>query len=88
VDRYFKPLDAASYLIATYQTPLGSFGTGEIKTATAELNLRGAFRAAGKYSFMISIPGLSPEDGTADYLEIKRIKIELSGRTLWQKIFP
>jgi hypothetical protein len=84
LDRYFTPNGGTQYLIANYKSPQGD---ENLKTATAEFNLRGAYREKGKYSFMISIPGLRAEDGTDDYWEIKEIKIELKGRTLWQKIF-
>jgi len=84
VDRFFYPDENIKYIIAEYNSPLEENG---FKVASASFNLRGAYREKGKYSFIISIPGLRAEDGETDYLEIKEIKIELTGRTLWQKIF-
>ena len=84
LDRYFTPNGGTQYLIANYQSPRGD---EKLKTATAEFNLRGAYREKGKYSFMISLPGLTADNGVDDYLEIKEITIKLKGRTLWQKIF-
>ena len=55
--------------------------------ASAEFDLIGVYREKGKYNFMISVPGLKEDDAVDDYLEIIEIKIEFSGRTLWQKIF-
>jgi len=84
VDRHFILDEGIKYIIANYQSPLEQ---QDIKTATATFNLKGAYREKGKYSFIISVPGLKAEDDLDDYLEIKEIKIELTGRTLWQKIF-
>jgi len=84
LDRFFTPNGGTQYLIANYQTPRGD---ENLKTAVADFNLRGVYREKGKYSFMISVPGLRADDGQEDYLEIKEISIKLKGRTLWQKIF-
>ncbi len=84
VDRFFSVNTSASYIIADYKKPSEEEG---VKTATAEFNLKGAYREKGKYSFLISVPGLKTEDEADDYLEIYKIKIELEGRTLWQKIW-
>jgi hypothetical protein len=83
VDPYFQLSSDIKYIISNYETP-------KIKTAgflekTLEFDLRGAYRERGKYNFIISIPGLKPEEGS--YVEIEKIKIEFFGRTLWQKIF-
>ncbi|MEI6529566.1 MAG: hypothetical protein WCN88_04180 [Candidatus Falkowbacteria bacterium] len=84
VDRFFSVKNPLQYIIADYKQPKEEEG---YKTASLELNLKGAYREKGKYSFMISVPGLKTEDGTKDNLEIYQIKIELEGRTLWQKIW-
>ncbi len=84
VDRYFSVSDPIKYIVANYHKPSEEEG---LKTATAEFDLKGTYRENGKYSFMISIPGLKTEDGLNDNLEIYQIKIEFNGRTLWQKIW-
>jgi len=84
VDRFFSVNNKFNYIIADYKKPLEE---EVLKTATAEFNLKGIYRENGKYSFIISVPGLKTEDGTDDNLEIYKIKIELEGRTLWQKIW-
>jgi hypothetical protein len=84
VDRFFSVRNSFSYIVADYQAPQDSEG---FKTATAELDLKSAYRENGKYSFMISVPGLKTDDGINDNLEIYQIKIELDGRTIWQKIW-
>lgn len=83
VDRFFLAGET-SYIIAGYEPPQET--DDGFKIATAEFNLRGAYRENGKYSFMLSIPGLKVDNGSAEYLEIKEIRIDLNGRTLWQKI--
>jgi hypothetical protein len=84
VDQFFSVKNTLKYIVADYQAPIEYEG---FETATAELNLKDAYRENGKYSFMISVPGLKTEDGTDDNLEIYQIKIELDGRTIWQKIW-
>lgn len=83
VDYFFSVNDNTKYIIADYKKPLENDG---FKTASAELNLRGAYRENGKYSFIISIPGLKSDDNLKDNLEIYEIKVELKGRSLWEKI--
>lgn len=83
VDRLFSVDSAPPYIIAKYQKPFEEEG---LKTATAEFNLKGVYREKGKYSFMISIPGLRAEDNIADNVEIYEVKIDFSGRTIWQKL--
>jgi hypothetical protein len=84
ISRYFRPNDSLRYVVASYERPLFDKG---VKTARVKFDLRDAYREEGKYTFLISVPGLGTNDGAEDYLEIKEIKIELKGRTLWQKIF-
>ncbi len=84
VDRFFSVETPVKYIIANYERPQERDG---LKIATAEFNLVGAYRENGKYSFMISVPGLKSEDKIKDSLEIYEIKVELTGRTLWQKIW-
>jgi len=71
------------YVLAKYRRPTTSDTWSQ---AQVDLNLIGAYREADKYSFMLSIPGLSAEDETADYIEIKEIRLELAGKTLWQAL--
>lgn len=72
-----------NYVIAEYQMPIKS---GEWQTASAEFDLKSAYREFFKFNFMISIPDLSAEDQIMDSLIIKEIRVDLSGTTLWQKI--
>ncbi len=84
VDQFFSVKDETKYILANYKKPIENEG---FKTASTEIKLKGAYRENGKYSFMISVPGLKADDNIHDNLEIYKIKIELSGRTLWQKIW-
>jgi hypothetical protein len=83
IDRFFSVSEQPLYIVSRYQKPLEKEG---VTTATAELNLKSAYREKGQYSFMISVPGLKAEDEIYDNLEIYTIKIEFEGRTLWQKL--
>ena len=71
------------YIIARYSPPAK---TGEWYSATADFDLKHAYRENGAYSFIISIPGLRADDGSVDYVEIGEIEVELDGKTLFQKI--
>jgi hypothetical protein len=55
-------------------------------TLSADFNLKEVYRSNGKYVFTISIPSLEIIN-SPDYLEISEVKIEFSGRNLYQKIF-
>lgn len=83
VDRFFSLDNGVNYVLADYQAPQTKDG---LISASAEFNLIGVYREKGKYNFMISVPGLKNDDGLDDYLEISEIKMEFSGRTLWQKL--
>ncbi|HPY08532.1 MAG: hypothetical protein ACOX0H_03155 [Patescibacteria group bacterium] len=87
VDRHFVLADDLEYVIFDYQTPSLDVKDRQLNIASAEFRTKGTYREKGKYSFMLSIPGLKTENGEDDYLEIKEIKIEFTGRSLWQKIF-
>ncbi|MFA6416606.1 MAG: hypothetical protein WCW61_00240 [Patescibacteria group bacterium] len=83
VNQFFKLGAGVKYILSDYQEP--SVHDGET-SASAEFNLVGVYREKGKYNFMISIPGLKNDDQVDDYLEISEIKMEFSGRTIWQKL--
>ena len=53
---------------------------------SAEFELKGTHRVNGKYIFAISIPGLKSDDERNDYIEVSKVTMEFSGRSLWQKI--
>lgn len=84
VDRFFSVKTPVKYIVAAYSKPQEADG---VKTATVEFDLKGAYREKGKYNFMISVPGLRADDNLSDNLEIYKINIEFTGRTLWQKIW-
>jgi len=84
VDHFFSVNNPYQYIIADYEPPLEDEGW---KTAKAEFDISTAYRQDGKYSFMISIPGLSADDSRADNLEIAQIKVKFKGRNLWQMIW-
>lgn len=83
VDRFFSVHSAPPYIIASYNKPQENEG---LKTASAEFKLKGVYREKGKYSFMISVPGLKNDDEIPDDLEILSVRLEFSGRTIWQKL--
>lgn len=83
IDRYFSPSDRIRYIIADYERPLED---GGLKTARATLDMKGAASEDGKYTFLISIPGLDGAAGAEEYLEIEEISLKLSGKTIFKKI--
>ena len=72
-----------NYVITAY-SPAQT--TGEWKTKTVSFDLTKAFRYENNYNFIISVPGLIADDQAEDYVEIKNIKVELSGKTLTDKL--
>lgn len=80
--RYFTINDKTKYIITDYNRPLVK--ENGLKEASATFNIKAAYRENGKYSFMISVPGLAPEE--PGQLIIEKIRVEFSGRTLWEKI--
>ncbi|MFA5247733.1 MAG: hypothetical protein WC415_00595 [Patescibacteria group bacterium] len=85
VDENFDPdREDVDFIIAKYTPPTLD---GEWKIATADFDLTNAYKEFNKHSFLISIPGLRAEDGTLDGVEVGEVKIELSGVSLFDKIF-
>lgn len=82
VNQHFILTDDVNYVLARYQSPK-ELDNG-FKQASVILNTKEAYREKGKYSFMISVPGLSLAN--SGNLEISSIKVEFSGRTIWDKI--
>lgn len=80
-DRFFSPAENIKYIVAGYDAPLSDNG---ITKATTYLDLRGVARDEGNYYFALSVPGLKAGSGAS--LEIKEIKIELEGKTIFGKI--
>lgn len=72
-----------NYVLAKYAAPKEEDGW---KIAEIEFDLTKAYREDQKYGFLISIPGLTVDDDIDDYIEIGGIKIELKGKTLFEKI--
>lgn len=83
IDRYWRPIGKTKYIVADYRSPRSENGD---QIATAEFDLSGAPRSEGRYAFLLSLPGLSGDLATSSYLEIKEIRIDLTGKNLWQKI--
>lgn len=91
IDRYWQPGSSSKFILADYTPPL-LLSDGWSK-ATATLNLQGAYRENGQYSWLISIPGLN-SGSNGGYIEIKKISINFYGTsfehkfvTLFKKIF-
>jgi len=87
VDRFFVAGGETKYIIANYDRPINQEG---LKTASAEFDMSNANYEKGKYTFLISIPGLewlSDSDTVEDFMDIREISVELKGKTLWQKIW-
>jgi len=75
--------EGINYVLANYASPRQ---IDDWQVAHATLDLSEAYREDGKYGFIISIPGLRADDNIEDKLELGEISIELTGKTLRQKI--
>ncbi len=82
IDRFFKLSSEVKYVLANYQRPSNY---DNVKQSSAELTLADADRQDGKYTFLISVPGLGA-DTPDSFLEINKITVELRGVNIWQKI--
>jgi hypothetical protein len=72
------------YVLADYKIPSVS---GEWREAVLEFDLGTAYRENGKYSFLISVPGLRAEDNVKNEgIVIREIEFHLKGRTLMEKL--
>lgn len=87
LDKYIDiAQDGVKYILANYATP---FSQDEWRQTSVRFDLSKAYREKGKYSFLISIPGLtSPESIDQDSfgIEIDSLEFELKGRSLNEKI--
>ena len=83
IDEYFLTSGPIKYILSDYESPRIE---GEDKISAAEFDLVGAPRSEGRYTFLLSLPGLSGEASASSYVEIKEIRIDLAGKNLWQKI--
>jgi hypothetical protein len=86
IDRFFKLSEDIKYIIADYEAPLNDTEDG-FKVKSVEFNMKGVYRENNKVNFMISIPGLKKGATSSDYIEIKEIRLDFNGRSIWQKIF-
>lgn len=75
-------LENINYIITTYKP----VEPGEWHTKTVNFNLKDSFRQDGSYGFIISVPGLISDDDINDYVQLGEIDIELTGRSLLEKI--
>lgn len=75
-------LSRIKYIIADYTPPVS---LGIWRQATVEMDLTDVYRQKGKSNFMISIPGLLAENGLTG-AEIKSLRLELTGKSLIQKL--
>lgn len=82
LDRHFLLDDQTQFIVANY-TPPQILDNGW-RQAVVTLNIKDAYREQGKYSFIISVPGLSLAKKGG--LEIADIKAEFSGRTIFDKL--
>jgi len=58
---------------------------GNFYVSTLDIDLKGAYREKNEYRFIISAPFLRG-DKPDEYLLIKNIKIELRGKSIFEKI--
>ncbi len=91
-ESFFNPLSTAlssdvffdnyDFVIANYDLPKEK---GNFYVSTLDIDLKGAYREKNEYRFIISAPFLRG-DKPDEYLLIKNIKIELRGKSIFEKI--
>lgn len=75
-------LSRIKYIVAGYEIPVS---LGIWKQAQVDMDISDVYREKGNTNFMISVPGLLAENQETG-MEIKSIKIELTGKSLIRKI--
>jgi hypothetical protein len=82
IDRHFLLNNQTQFIVANYKSP--EILENGWRQATVTLNTKDAYREKGKYSFIISVPGLSlAKEGS---VEVVSIKAEFFGRNLFDKL--
>lgn len=75
--------DGINNIIADYTSPDKRDGWN---FASVDFDLKQAYREKGSYGFIFVIPGLRADDERDDWIEVDEIRVELEGKTLFQKI--
>jgi len=75
--------DDIEYVLARYQSPVVNNGW---KEASITIDLSSAYREKGKYSFLVSIPGLKVDDNIDDGIIIDEMRVDLTGWSLFSRI--
>lgn len=84
VDANFNAdIEGIDYVLSSYVPPTKQ---GDWLSATANFDLSNVFRVWDKYYFIISVPGLTVDDGTSDKVRIKEMKVDLTGTSLGEKL--
>lgn len=75
--------DGVDFVIADYREPHIESG---LAVTEIDIDLSRAYREDLKYSFILSLPGLKYEEGSEKGIEISEIEVDLSGKSLFEKI--
>ncbi len=71
------------YVLANYTPPRAE---EKWKKAKINFDLSRAYQEDGKYNFIISIPGMDYEEGKKSGVKIDKIRVNLQGKTLKEKL--
>lgn len=75
--------DDIEYVLARYQAPIAKDGW---KEASVPVDLRYAYREKGKYSFLVSIPGLKNDDNIDGGIILDEMRVDLTGWSIVSRI--
>jgi len=84
LDRFAPSLEQLDYVIADYQA--AEHLADDWLQTTVSFTASDLYREDGRYSLILSAPGLKLDSGAGGLLEIKEIKIRFSGKNLWDKV--
>jgi hypothetical protein len=76
--------EGIDYVLANYVPPVKQ---GDWLVTTADFDLQNVYKKWNKHSFLISVPGLKTETGNGAGVTVGEIKVELSGTSIWEKIY-
>lgn len=75
--------DGIEYVLARYQAPIVKDGWKEV---SVPVDLQYAYREKGKYSFLVSIPGLKADDDIDDGIVIDEMRVDLTGWSIISRV--
>lgn len=83
-DRFAPLAEQLDFVLAEYN--LSSVGEDGWLTSSLDFAVSDFYRENGRYSLILSVPGLNLDNGAGGLIEIKEIRVRFYGKSLWEKL--